>query len=341
MSVSFIIGKPGCGKSLVTLQDYILSALLSGRCVYHNIPGLEVVKIAYYLSRKHKRKDITPYYVESLLHDYSNEHLLSDEKVWKDWYFGDGVPTEMDAGPYYLKSIPDAPTGSLIVLDEAQKKCYINSKDWATEKNKKFFEYCSIHRKKKHEVLIITQDDSNVDASVVGIREELIFMLRQERLGFLFRNCVSLRFYLGHENIAKTPYAKVMRKYDSAMYGLYESYSVTEGKKEVRRVRVVFFDTKTIIVMVVGVALLAKSYPFFKSMMSGRVLTDPKNTAQSKPFDPSSFLGAFEDYHCSDRIYVLRSTGAVDTIPPRYAPAALCPRFDYVHSENFKPKEAE
>jgi zona occludens toxin (predicted ATPase) len=357
MSVGFIIGKPGCGKSLVTLQSYILPALLQGRNVYHNVPGLDCVKIAWYLRNKYSRRDITPYGIDVLLHDYSLEYLSSN---WKD-VSGEAVvkktvrhidgravlvdecaaPTELEMGEHYLNAIPKAPSGSLVVLDEAQKKCYINSKDWQTEKNKKFFEYCSVHRKSKHEVLIITQDDSNVDSSVNGIREEMIFMLRQERLGWLFRNRVSLRYYLGHQTIHQKPYAKSSMVYDKAMYGLYDSYSANDGRTEVRRVRSVFRDWR----IYVGVLVMFYFYNFgvplptkwlfsggpFKAPGSG--LLSSSAAVSSSSFSPSAFLGGFEDYHCSDKIYVLRVSGMVDTIPPRSAPAGLCPKFDFLWSE--------
>jgi len=338
MAITVIVGKPGAGKSLLTLQSYILPALLAGRAVYHNIPGLDYVKIAYYLRNKYGRKDITPYAMDSLLCDYSFDNLLEH---WKDFTGKAETPSEDDMGLFYLQAIPHAPSGSLIVLDEAQKKCYINVKNWQTQRNKDFFEYCTLHRKSKHEVLLVTQDDTNIDSSVNGIREELIFLFRRERLGWLFRNQVSRRFYLGHQTIHQTPYATDTLSYDKAMFGLYESYSVNDGKKEIRRTKSVLLNWK-LFLFAFGAFYLFKfglPAPGFDTIGkifttgSSRSSSSTLSSSSSAPFDPRRFLGAFEDYHCSDKIYVLRPNGVVDTIPPRVAPAELCPKFDYIYSQ--------
>jgi len=347
MSITVIVGKPGAGKSLLTLQSYILPALLAGRSVYHNIPGLDYVKISYYLRNKYRRKDITPYAMDSLLCDYSFDNLLEH---WKDLTGKTETPTEDDMGLFYLQAIPHAPSGSLVVLDEAQKKCYINVKNWQTQRNKDFFEYCTLHRKSKHEVLLVTQDDTNIDSSVNGIREELIFLFRRERLGCLFRNQVSRRYYLGHQTIHQTPYATDTLSYDKAMFGLYESYSTNDNKKEIRRTKNVFLNYKLLIFALASIYLFKFGLPInlhtvgkivsLSGQSSSSLLLSSSSvylSSSSFVFKPVMFLGPFVDYHCSDKIYVLRSNGAVDTIPPRVAPAELCPKFDYVYSREDHP----
>jgi len=333
-----MIGKPGAGKTLVTLQTYILPALLAGRTVYHNIPGLDVVKIAHYLRNKHNRKDITPYYAESLLYDYSIETLLAS---WREIFPAKRTapgakranPSENDVGIYYLNAIPKAPSGSLIVLDEAQKHCYINSKDWNTEKNKKFFEYCSVHRKSKHEVLIITQDDQNIDSSVNGIREELIFLLRQERVGL--KNRVKLKYYLGHQTIKNKPYATTAVNYDKAVFDLYDSYTANPTNaqvKEIRRVPSVFFSGKFIALALVGVFLVmcngSNSLRLFKGEGG---LSNPKGKKPVSGVSSSSFsLGDYEEYYCGDKFYVLRPGGKIDTLQPKNIPPSYCPSFGFI-----------
>jgi len=355
MSITVKVGKPGSGKTLVSLMLYIFPALLAGRVVYHNIPGLNHVKIAYYLRNKYNRSDITPYYVHSLLHDYSNEYLLEN---WKEIFpvktpvpvvktsartvarklsSSEKLipPTEDDLGAYYLNAIPKAPQGSLIVLDEAQKKCYINSKNWREERNRKFFEYCSIHRKSKHEVLIITQDDDNIDSSVNGIREELIFLLRMERLGFFFRNKVRLNYYLGHQTIKNTPYARMTVSYDKSVFGLYESYApglLGKGNvKEVRKTKNVLLNPKLIVFFSIGLFLFLYSAPNFIGMMQGKGLT--KKMRQASLSSSSSFsLGEYEEYYCGEKFYILRPGGIVDSLEPKNVPPSYCPRMNF----NFK-----
>jgi len=318
-------GKPGAGKTLLTLQLYVLPAFLAGRHVYCNIPGLDIVKIAYYLRTKHNRKDITSFYIESLFHDYSLEYLSENyKKLFPQREF---APTEEECGGYYLRCIPKAETGSLIVLDEAQKKCYINSKDWDTEKNRKFFEYCSVHRKLKHEVLIITQDDSNIDSSVNGLREELIFLLRQERLGF--KNRVSLNYYIGHQSTRNKPYATTSVNYDRAIFDLYESYSAKSDSKfkEVRKTKFLFNNPKLIGVVLLIVVLAAYSFPSFIRMMQGKGLNKRQQEAYER--SASFSLGEYEEYYCGEKFFVLRPGGKVDTLEPKNIPSSYCPKFDF------------
>jgi len=395
MSVSFIIGKPGAGKSLMVFQEYILPAILAGRHIYHNIPGIDCTRVSLYLRFNHKRHDITPYYVQSLLHDYSLEYLSENwnsirasvlpavpsaaaiasessspapRPVYRSARAGALAspmaakakppspvapvsyppPTEEVLGAYFLAAIPTAPSGSLIVLDEAQKRCYINSHDWNTEKNKKFNEYCSIHRKLKHEVLIVTQDDKNVDTGVAGIREELIFLIRRERLGFFFKNSVNLKYYLGHQTILNVPYQTRAVYYNKALFGLYSSYSTNDGKKEVRKTRSVFFDLKLFAVLCIGFAFMIPGIPFAINLVKGKpfslaggqkppVVKTAPPAPVAVPRDSLTFhLGTFSDYHCSDRLYVLRPNGDVDTIPKKIVPAYVCPKFDYVYSRGLK-----
>jgi len=328
MAVSVEIGKPGAGKTLVSLQLYILPALLAGRHIFHNIPGLNCVKISYYLRNKYNRKDITPYYVENLLHDYSIEHLLEN---WKTYFpKRTTVPTENDLGAYYLNAIPKAPQGALIILDEAQKKCYINSKNWKEERNRKFFEYCSVHRKSKHEVLIITQDDDNIDSSVNGIREELIFLMRQERLGL--KNRVQLRYFLGHQSIKNTPYATSGVNYDKAIFDLYQSYApnLAGNIKEIRKTKFFLNNAKFIAFAVAGVVLFSCGAPKTMKLFNGTAFKHETPLVSSSSASSSSFsLGEFEEYYCGDKFYVLRSGGKVDTLEPKTIPPNYCPKFNY------------
>ena len=89
--------------------------------------------------------------------------------------------------------------------------------------------------------MIITQDDDNIDSSVNGIREELIFLMRQERLGF--KNRVQLRYFLGHQSLKNTPYATSGVNYDKAIFDLYQSYApnLAGNIKEIRKTKFFLF----------------------------------------------------------------------------------------------------
>jgi zona occludens toxin (predicted ATPase) len=347
--ITLITGTPGSGKSLITLQYYILKALLAGRHVYSNIPGISPFAVSAYFRTDCGRPDVSPSDIERLYHDYS---YPPPDRAWYE-NLGDeqnanlGKITEAEFGEFYLGEFPKAPPHSLMVLDEAQKKCYINVKDWREPKNVKFFEYCSVHRHYKHEVLILTQDDGNIDASVNGLREELIYLLRRDRLGWLFRNSSTCMRFLGKDTIRSKPYLKYGLSYSKKMFGLYKSYDVGGGL-EIRTTKSIFGNKKLIVFAVLVAVLFWRKLPNFLSYASsGRSLKQVERERSAFVSDSLSrleFLGPFADYDCSDSLYVLRPDSTVAVRPARGVPGYVCPYRRYVYSQDARihknlPKE--
>jgi zona occludens toxin (predicted ATPase) len=249
-----------------------------------------------------------------LIHDYSWPRPDGDE-------FAD--MTEKEFGAYYLKEIPKAPELSLIVLDECQKKCYLNSKDWREQKNIDFAEYVSLHRKQKHELLLITQIMDNVDGATIDLRSETIWLVRWDIMGWLFKNRVSEKHYLETQTLRETPYNQITRKYSPLMYDLYKSYTAVTKGEEIRKTSTIFQNKKIIGFLLVGVILFLSTLPNFLRTIN----------ATGKPVnDPKVYLGKFEDYECADSLYVLRQDGKIDVILKNGVPSYVCPRYGYIHS---------
>jgi len=189
--------------------------------------------------------------------------------------------------------------------------------------------------------LIITQDDENIDSSVNGIREELIFLLRQERIGF--GNRVTLNYYLGHNSIRNKPYAKMGVNYDKAVFGLYDSYApglLGKGNdiKEIRKTKNVLLNPKLIIFLVLGSVLLVSSLPTFWNMRQGKGLSkkmQQENAMRASVSSSSFSLGEYDEYYCGDKFYVLRPGGIVDSLEPKNVPPNYCPKFGF----NYKKRE--
>jgi zona occludens toxin (predicted ATPase) len=318
--ITVTVGKPGAGKSIIALEFHILPALLDGRTVYHNIPGLNPVRIANYLRsiQTPKNLGITAFKINSQLRDFSYPREPGTE--WAD-------ESEEEWGKYYLSEIPKAPLLSLIILDEAQKKCYINAKDSKEDKNIKFAEYCSLHRKGKHELHIITQVMDNVDDAVTSLRSELIYLHRKDNLGIFGRNKVREKHYEETQTLRQKPLGVLTRKYNSAMFDLYQSYTV-EGGKEIRKTATIFTSPPlTVLIFFIGIIGLLIFVP--KSCAS---LSPP----QEIPKTAETYLGSFEDYNCGDKLYVLRKDGKVDTLATAGVPLYVCPKRNYTHSMHSK-----
>jgi hypothetical protein len=143
---------------------------------------------------------------------------------------------------------------------------------------------------------------------------------------------------MGHQSVtaAAKPYSTVRRKYDKSMYSLYNSYSSDNGGAEIRRTRSVLASPKLAVLLLLAVVLFVRCVPDSIIGKKGRLIDAPASSSSasvsSSSLSPSSWLGPFEDYHCGDRLYVLRPGGRIDTIPYRSAPSYVCPRFNYIHS---------
>jgi len=302
--LTMIVGPPGTGKTCKVVQDYILPAIKEGRHVYHNIPGLDDTK-AFRIAM-HLRLD--SFAVEGLLH-----------------YMPCDTEDEIIA---FLKFMPTLPERSLIVMDEAQN--LIGSRDWQSPRNKDFFEYATKHRHHKHDIVVVTQHEDNVDGTIRRIANGLIVLRRLEAIGWLFRNSVSCRFYDSFQNRNVQPLSKRYMKYNKATFTFYDSYDgkAKGGAAETRRVDSIWFNWKIIAMFVVFVACMSRIPAFMRQFGMGPKPVPPME--QPKPKSPLDYLGDYEDYFCgTDGFYVLRSGGRVDTLRPSSIPAGVCPRINY------------
>jgi zona occludens toxin (predicted ATPase) len=357
--LEIITGSPGSGKTLVTLQYYLLAALRRGRRVYHNIPGLDYLRISWYLGRDPKEVEKLLFFanvsehvkpvpvVEKPFIVFGDQKIVPEESVksepveFQDWIahmppFDDkkiSYYAAIDKTPaQFLDWIEHMPPGSIGIIDEAQN--VIGARDWQTPKNVKFFEYATVHRHYGHDVVLVTQHEDNIDVSVRRINNQLVQLRRLEYLGAFFRNSVSCRYYAGYQTAAHQPMYKVTRKYDSAIFRLYSSYSV-EGVSEGKRTGTVWRNPKLIALFVVFFLCMLTVPNFLErtgfTKRSKQKAALAAQAAQKEVVKtPADFLGAYFDYFCaSDGLYVLRSSGRVDTIPKRVVPAYVCPSVDY------------
>jgi len=346
--ITFMVGPPGSGKTLISLQRYVLRALKEGRKVYHNIRGLDFVKIANHL-------DLDPYAVEQSLdymyapyiESWAKSNGLYDEytrlgankfesKHYKklESYYKEKVSEILLTIPYLVKDY-------LVVLDEAQN--FIGANDHKEEKNIRFFEYATTHRQHGHELLIVTQHEDNVDVKIRRISNLLIYLFRRDVLGLLFKDSVKERHYAGCSSGTPELLTKFVTRYDKRLFKLYNSY-VEEGIVERRKFRSIWLSGTLLLLLIVflvcvfgGVSFVGRHLskavkgilPSFKPVVVAPVAPEFSGS-------PSKFLGEFKDYWCGDRLYVLRLNGGVDSLPTAGVPLYVCPYENFQYFREVK-----
>lgn len=329
--LEIITGSPGAGKTLIALQFYLLAALRRGRRVYHNIPGLDFLRIAWYVG-------VDPKDVEKLLfYSEVREGAKPSPSISKAFVYYDTKGVKKDEDVYktpadFLKWIEAMPPGSLGIIDEAQN--VLGARDWQQPKNVEFFEYATVHRHSGHDIVLVTQHEDNIDVSVRRINNQLVQLRRLEYLGFFFRTSVSCRYYAGYQTAACQPMYKVTRKYDKNLFRLYSSYNV-QGVSEGKRTGTVWRNPKLIAMFVVFFLCLFFVPGFlertgFIKRYSNKPVVSVSSSSAGLLYVPADYLGPFSDYFCgADYLYVLRYSGSVDTLFTKGVPVWVCPRLNY------------
>jgi len=200
MSIHFISGKPGGGKSLFAVKKVVDELLLTRRVIVTNL-SLKLPELNEYLQKVYPDKSV------DLL---SRIILMSEEetaKFWlirpdgyklkecsggkegamlvKDWKHAFNADVVNEAGeptPFPITDLPSV----LYIIDELH--IYFNARAWmATGKDALF--YLSQHRKFGDDVICITQSINNVDKQFRSVAQEFIYIRNhaKERIG-LFRS---------------------------------------------------------------------------------------------------------------------------------------------------------
>jgi len=344
--ITFMVGPPGSGKTLISLQRYVLRALKEGRKVYHNIRGLDFVKIANFL-------DIDPYIIEqSLDYMYSpfieewakdnnlhNEFLRLGEIKFEQKYIKQLEVFYKTKVEEILKTIPFLVKDYLIVLDEAQN--FIGANDHKERKNVDFFEYATTHRHHGHELLIVTQHEDNVDIKIRRISNLLIFLFRRDILGALFKDSVKERHYAGCSSGTPELLTKFITKYDKRLFNLYRSY-VSTDIKEHRKFRSIWRNGFLLVLLVIAVVGLSRGCAFKDKWIKNKTPAKKVENVSSSSSavvlkNPSDWLGEYTDYFCGDKMfYILRLNSVVDSFPPAVVPAGVCPFANYQFKSEVK-----
>ena len=168
MSIHFVSGKPGGGKSLYGVKLIVDELICGQREVFTNVP-LRLDALNEYLQRRYPHK----------LVDIARIRILTDEETAFFWTFRPGgvrvgrlSKAQWQAGelPCY-SGVKDE--GVMYVIDEVHN--YFGARQWAQTGQDVLF-YLSQHRKMGDTVICITQAVNNVDKQFRSVTQDFTFL---------------------------------------------------------------------------------------------------------------------------------------------------------------------
>ena len=242
MSVEFVTGTMGSGKSLYSMQYRIIPALLRGSNVVTNITGISLSRVFALFADPSKH---------SLQEFESRVIILDDEQSIRFW--------------------EHSPVNSLILIDEVQK--YHSKHDYNKQDTKDMIVHLTLSRKYGHEIVFVTQHIENV---ISGARNvcELTHVLRGMHIYGGSKSKVVHRVFDRDNFIGDTGLLKKYSwEHDKKIYMCYESYSfenVTDVKKGVN----IFANKKLIALLVLLLIIFLKIIFGFKKYSKSKDIAD-------------------------------------------------------------------
>lgn len=216
MAINAYTGLMGSGKSYEVVENVILPALVAGRRVVTNVANLQIDKI-------------TDYLIDTLKADpdkIGQVVQVQNEDITKPDFFPPEHPTE-GAEPSVVRP------GDLVVIDECWRWWSIGSK--ILPAHMVFF------RMHRHfvdpltdvtcDLVLVVQDIGDLHRQLKAVIENVYRMTKHKALGVSSRYRVDV--YQGNK-VTRSPIRSIQRKYNKAIFPLYQSYSHGDGKgKEV------------------------------------------------------------------------------------------------------------
>lgn len=216
MAINAYTGLMGSGKSYEVVENVILPALLAGRRVVTNVANLQIDDIAAYLiETAHADPDKLGTICQVTNDDLTRPDFFPFESV-------DGSPAPLSV------VLP----GDLVVVDECWRWWAADAK--ITPAHMTFFR---MHRHFVNPVtgatcdlVLVVQDISDLDRKLKVVVENTYRMSKHKALGVSNRYRVDV--FLSYRT-SKPPFKSLQRKYNKAIFALYQSYSQgsTAGKE--------------------------------------------------------------------------------------------------------------
>lgn len=184
MSIHFISGKPGGGKSLFAMRMVVRELVDTNRNVVTNLP-IVWGELNAYLQAKYPHKSVDLFARLRLLKEsevpaFYRVRGAKPVQGYPELVLADGGELGTDYAPAF-----DHPS-CLYVIDELH--LYFNSRAWR-ETGKEVLSYLSQHRKLGDDVICVTQSIGNVDKQFRSVAQDFTYLRnhRKEKLG-IFRS---------------------------------------------------------------------------------------------------------------------------------------------------------
>lgn len=315
MSISFVGGKPGAGKTLYAVGLIIRELLTTDRLVVTNVP-LKVERLNEYLQERNPSLSVPLVGPESRLRLLDHDDTARDlYEKYSRLYHGAADPdtrerlydlyeteirtknvTEETRRFWEYRSNEnrrfDKDTGAFIVLDELH--IHFNARKWM-HTGEECLHYLSQHRKLGDDVVCITQALGNVDKQFRSVAEDFTVIINESkrRLGpFKGRNrFVRASYYKEPGGPNDQPFEKVPFTLDAS--GVASCYDTAAGVGVHGNKADTGKKPKGIPIMValpaaiVFVALVVGITPFLLGKAAGSVMT-PETEDTGKPHRPAS-----------------------------------------------------
>jgi len=188
MSIHFISGKPGGGKTLYALKLIIEELAFGTRCIITNV-AIKLPELNEYLQKAYPSKSINL---------FERVKILEDEQAWQFFRYrpnGQILP-EHTKEMWEKGQTPDysgvTDNGVLYVIDEIH--IGFNARAWMKTGQSVIY-YLSQHRKLGDTVLCITQAIGNVDKQFRSVTQDFTYLrnVSKERMGFFSLPSVFIR----------------------------------------------------------------------------------------------------------------------------------------------------
>lgn len=201
--IAAFVGTPGSGKTYDAVKKIVDNMRKiegkSPRHIYTNIEGMDEPECQHYL------KDYLGY------DDYEFSkyfHWKSDKEIVNFYE--------------YVKD------NSLIVIDEIHK--LYSNRDWQTDKNKQFADWCSTHRHFGCDLIFITQDMEKVEKHVRSLVQWSYLYRKVDFMGGAVKRKYIKYSYSGDDVKCKALTTNT-GTYESHIFNCYKSYSTQDAKE--------------------------------------------------------------------------------------------------------------
>lgn len=158
MSIHFISGKPGGGKTLYGMKLLIEELIYGQRLIITNI-AVNLGRLNEYLQKEHPKQSIDLRRRMKILTDEQCSEFWKHRRLYLD------EPCEMDG----VKQVPVDEVGCFFILDELH--LFFNARKWM-DTGDDCLHYLSQHRKLGDDVVCITQHVENVDKQFRSVAQD-------------------------------------------------------------------------------------------------------------------------------------------------------------------------